>query len=186
MNIQTLRGRLTLPLLTLMACAACHAADKVNVCVQEIKAYGEHVRFSSEDHIAVLLRSRNEKAEWAYRLWEDASREITSNWFTGKETVEVSYLKSHMPRAIVFVSRFPASKSTLIDKKRLEELLSTEAAYEKAEDREGSQIFYDNLMAKYKIGPSATFDKDMGGATPMGSCGKYEEREWPETGGKKQ
>lgn len=59
----------------------------------------------------------------------------------------------------------------------LDKLIDAKTAYDKITSE--GQGYMRALLDKYKIGPGATFDDDMGGATPMGGCGKYEEKETP-------
>ena len=148
-----------------------------SVCVEPINAYGQHVRFTEAEHIELLLRNLKARdAQYGpYREWESASRSI--NWFGGKRSISLAYIKSHMPRAMLLVLRFPVNQNPPAVKADIDRLIAAEAKYLEAE--KVSNLFNDyvmGLMKQYGIGPSATIDDDFGGATPFGGCNKYEEQ----------
>lgn len=142
-----------------------------STCVEPIAAYGEHVRFTTEEHIKLLLLQVRPPGESEYRAWEQASYGI--DWFSGPKPVSLAYVKSHMPRAMLLTLRFPVDQNPHVNPADLKRLLETESAYESA--TKNSQAYTQELMKKYSIGPGAIFDEDFGGATPRESCGKWEE-----------
>ncbi len=154
---------------------------KISVCVNTIEAYGSHVRFTGEEHLKILLNERTsrEAQDWPYREWEMAAQSI--NWFDGTKPVSLAYVKSHIPRAMLLELRFPVDPNPHMVKADVDRLLEAERKYnESTKIADSGRQYLADLLKKYCVGPSATFDKDMGGATPMSDCGKWEERDFPE------
>lgn len=165
--------------LMISACAVCQTKSmpetkpiEYQVCVEPIAAYGGHVRFSTEDHLALLLHLRRtrEQQHGPYRRWEMASREL--DWFSGPKPVSLDYVKRHMPRAMLLELRFPVDQNPHIDPVGLKALLDAEAAYEKT--TKGTQDFPLLLLKKYNVGPGAVYDEDMGGFTAIAGCARWE------------
>jgi len=154
------------------------APMKWMVCVKPVEAYGTHVRFTKEEHLQILLNERNARntSDWPYRDWENAARSI--NWFDGPKPVSLSYVKSHMPRAMLLELRFPVDQNPHVVQEGVDLLLAAEKKYdESTKAADASRAYLLELMKKYGIGPTAVFDQDVGGATPQGGCEKYEEQE---------
>ncbi len=152
---------------------------KINVCVEPIPAYGEHVRFTPEEHIEILLLEREamHAQDLPYKNWEEASRSI--NWFDGPKPVSLSYVKRHMPRAMLLSMSFPADRNPHVVQADLDLLLKAEKEYnEAAKTADSLRAYALGLAKKYNVGPTLLYDKDMGGVTPQDGCGKWEEREW--------
>ena len=156
------------------------APMKINTCVETIKAYGKHVRFTTEEHLHVLLdeRNANRSSELPYFRWEAAAGSI--DWFTGAKPVSLAYVKSHMPRAMLLELQFPADPNPHAVQSDVNRLIDAERKYNESQEvAEAGREYIRMLMKKYGIGPDVVFDDDEGGATPVASCGKWEEREWP-------
>ncbi len=154
------------------------ASYKINTCVEEVPAHGSYVRFTTEEHLQILLNERTARnvQDLPYRSWENASRHI--NWFDGEKPVSLAYVKSHMPRAMLLELRFPVGQNPHIVQDDIDWLLKTEKAYnEAAKVIEDGTAYLRGLLTKYDIGPSAIFDDDMGGVRPEGGCAKWEEKE---------
>ena len=114
------------------------------VCVKYTPAFGgdekHHVRFTDADHIAFLLelyRSRNEQ-DLTYYEWERASRSI--DWFGGTVPVSTSYVKKHMPRAMLLELEFPQGP-TNVEPASLKRLRDTEKNYENIAKKSRDYIF---------------------------------------------
>lgn len=173
----------TLVLTALLACVA-HGQTKTGdtsfnfmVCVDYAKPFGEHVRFTPEEHVQVLLNEKaaREGEDFPYLYWERASKDL--DWFSGPKPVSLKYIKSHMPRAMLLELQFPVDQNPHVDPKGVERLLAAEKSYQDAlKLADISAAYVMELMKKYGVGPSATFDADMGGIVPSGKCNKYEER----------
>lgn len=82
-----------------------------------------------------------------------------------------------MPRAVLFDSQFPVDQKPPVGLVGYKALIDAETAYYKAQNLPDWQVF----MKKYGIGPQATLDEDMGGATAVSACEKYEEIKPKET-----
>lgn len=155
------------------------APMKWGVCVEQLAPHGKHTRFAASEHTRILT-SRLRQIE-IYEQWEQSARWL--DWFSGTKRVSLAYVKSHMPRAMLLELRFPVDQNPPVDPKGLEQLLATEHDYDVAANRD--QEYIKQLLVKYGIGPAAIFDEDMGGATPQGACGKYEEQLIPDAPPKK-
>lgn len=138
-------------------------------CAEPLKAYGGHVRFTVEE--VLQMQANSKKQDQPYREWELAAS--TLNWFDGTKRVPLSMIKSHMPRAMLLRLRFPVDQNPPVVAKDLEELIKAEKDYYAVVD--SGKDFFPSLMKKYGIGPTAIFDQDMGGATPIDGCGRYED-----------
>ena len=152
---------------------------KIKVCVETVQVYGRHVRFTPEEHVQILLNERNasQAQQKPYWEWEHASRSI--NWFDGPKPISLSYVKSHMPRAMLLELRFPVDQNPRTVQADVDRLLETEKKYnESTKFADVGRDYLVGLLKKYGIGPSAILDEDQGGATPQSECGKWEEREW--------
>lgn len=153
---------------------------KIQVCVENIEAYGAHTRFTTGEHLQILLNDKasRDAQDRPYRDWELASSSI--NWFDGSKPVSLSYVKSHMPRGMLLTLGFPVDPNPHIVQADVERLLEAEKKYEESgKIASAGRDYLFGLLKKYGIGPAASLDKDMGGATPMSTCAKYEEQDWP-------
>ncbi len=179
MSNRSLSGKLVMTF-ALAVCASAQTKGKTEMstikmtrCAEPIPAYGEHVRWTSDEHIQLLLdmKKQSDGQRFPYLEWELASREL--DWFGGSKRVPLSEIKSRMPRAMLLELKFPVDQNPPVDPKGLQRLIDAEKAYNSAAN--GAQDFATNLMKKYGIGPQAVFDEDFGGATPMEGCARYEE-----------
>lgn len=151
---------------------------KYQVCAKVATAYGSHVRFTEAEHIHVLLDERRarDKQAFPYQEWETASMSI--NWFGGPRPVSLNYIKSHMPRAMLFTLAFPADPNPHIAQADLNRLLEAEKRYnESMKDNDGAQSYIKGLLSKYGVGPEVIMDEDAGGVTPRDGCEQWEEKE---------
>ncbi len=127
----------------------------------------EHVAFTTDEHLRILIADR--KAAHTYDDWDRVARSPQTDkdlWFNGKEKVSLAYVKSHMPRAVVFTTRFPVDKAPRINRKWLDQLLDSEQRYE--DDAKKLRAIWDEVNTKYKVqrGPLygyATVDENLGG-----------------------
>ena len=144
-------------------------------CVEPVEAYGGHVRWTPEETVKVLLQEKESKEaqDYPYRNWEIASMSL--DWFSGTKRVPLNEIKGHMPRAMLLRMRFPVDQNPPVDAKGYADLIAAEKAYEDStKSADAARQYLLDLIKKYGVGPQATLDQDMGGATAMGGCNRYE------------